>query len=341
MSPKKKKVKYIIDIPEKAQSINEVVRYSMDYTGIKALKNKWQKIGEHHIKTAIDKGVIPEKFNQQIEVATWIFFNVMRHRDKDNYLILNKALIDALVSLGVVRDDSEEYVDFGGIKFRSDADNPHIKMVITTVPVRHELEIIKKENPIKMALQALKLKDLEDLEEYAPMTSRGIQGDAPGIDVRKIKFALYMAWPSSVRPSYNEIAEEFGMHPRTLMNWIHRPDIKQMILAFTASVAATDVSDVLYAMKERGIAGDAACARLFLQWTADALKATSPVQINNNTVNANVELTPDEVKQILYNLKNVDSPKVQDGQSNSKPRVKERVTTVDKKRPSSGIKDLV
>lgn len=344
-----KLLQYVIDIPEKAQSINEVERYSLTSTGLRALKNKWQQIGEHYIKKAIDKGDIPEKIRKQVKVTTWIFFDVLRNRDKDNYYLVSKALIDALVSLAVIRNDSESYVDFGGIKFRNDANNPHIKLVVEVErePMKEMLQIAKKENPITMALKALNLKNMEELEKIAPMTAKGHKGSIGGIDTRKIKFALYMAWPSGIRPTYPEMAKELDVHPRTLLFWIHRPDVREMVLAFTVSVATTDVSDVLFAMKERSLAGDVGAARLFLQWASDALKAVSPVQVNNNTLNANVNVTPEEVKQILTNLKDVKAKEPEkkspanNGRRNSKPRKKARATVVVKKQPTSGLEDLV
>ena len=285
-SKKSERQSYVITMNERAQSINEVARHSLDAKGLKALKLKWQGLASYYLRKAIDRKGLPEKFDVPIIVTFWIYFDVIRNRDKDNYYIVSKAIIDAMVDIGLIKDDSEEFADFGGIKFRK-ADKPRIEIQIEAAQrTFKDLAPVSEENAVTLAHKL----DPAMLDQY------GIDLDKMRPDM--IQYAYFKALPYNLRPSNEALSKHFGLAQGSIYQWGIRKDVSGLILAINRTVLAYDVPEVLGVVKERSLAGDMKAAKLFLEYVTEHLKPQINIQNNINMV----ELSAKDIKSVIQNL---------------------------------------
>lgn len=121
---------YDIVIPVPPNSINEIVSFGSQFSDIRSLKKKWEKIAMHYLQELIDTEYLPEYFTGIIGVRFFIYFEKYRKRDGDNYYLMCKGIIDSMVELGLVEDDNSEIVKFDGIRCYVDKERPRVVVKI-------------------------------------------------------------------------------------------------------------------------------------------------------------------------------------------------------------------
>jgi len=289
-----KRTSYIITIPVEAESINDVVREGGGFVGLRTLREKWSKIAEHSLIEAIDESTIPPKFTEPISVRVTFYFKADRTRDGDNYYLVVKSFLDAMTRAGIIEDDSSEFVDFDGMRFRKSTHSPRIEVEIT---LRNEPKEIVKIEKVSIAKSIT-----EDIRNH-------IGPEYEDMSLGKIKLAAYLSLPKALRPSKVDIAKELKIHNMTLYRWEKDFLVEKLALRFAQNLFAYDLPDVIESQKLNALAGNPTSAKIFIDF----------VQNKNNEQEAKniflLNLTKDEVDSLLTNLesKHAKDPKVIEG----------------------------
>lgn len=120
-------IPYTILIPFAPDTINSAVSYgNNNWMAVSSLKKKWQSLAELHFSQAIAVGELPDRFLFPIEVEFDLYFTKIRTRDEDNYFVMSKGIIDAITGLNMIEDDSNTFVNFGGVNLHIDEDRPRV-----------------------------------------------------------------------------------------------------------------------------------------------------------------------------------------------------------------------
>jgi len=287
-----------LTIPYQYESINRAIGDGRE--GISSLKKKWQSFMVEAIEEAIGKKEFPPKFEKKIGVGLNIYYKTKRTRDSDNAFILAKAVIDALVLQGVVPDDNVEWVDFNGIRFFHDHERPRVEVEIATEEKNLKHKYQPNPHDISLAVQSI------DNIEYL------IEGGE--VDIRKVKLACMLAYPSAFRPTMKEMAKSLGVTTVTLWTWRQEDSFQELTLKMMRGLNVYEIPDVAEALKSRALTGDPAASREFINF------ATADIQKKQESNVFLIDLTANEVTEILTNLqqKNV-----------KKPRITERSSVID------------
>lgn len=75
----------------------------------------------------------------------------------------------------------------------------------------------------------------------------------------------YLAQPNNAGLNLQEIADEIGVHRNTLTNWRKRPEFQAALKAEIVSNTHPRLPEVMAAMADHAIKGNAAMAKLLLQ----------------------------------------------------------------------------
>ena len=124
---------YRIIIPIRPDSINEITQYGKTNADLVAFKKKWEKLSLPYLNQCIDTGELPERFKGKVYIRFHLYFTLNRRRDEDNYTLMTKGIIDALVYLRILKDDSTEYLGNDGTRIHTEPndDRPRVEMEIT------------------------------------------------------------------------------------------------------------------------------------------------------------------------------------------------------------------
>lgn len=117
-------------IPFGAESINSVMGFGVETAGITALKHRWENLARTYLVRMLDERALPERFPFPVRLTFRCFFSKRRVHDDDNYFVMAKGIGDAFTALGLIRDDSHTFVNFGGIDFHLDRERPRVVVEI-------------------------------------------------------------------------------------------------------------------------------------------------------------------------------------------------------------------
>lgn len=122
--------KWNLLIPFGAESINSVMGFGVETAGVTALKHRWENLARTYIMRKLDERELPEAFPFPVRLTFHCYFAKRRVRDEDNYFVMAKGIGDAFTALGLLRDDNQTFVNFGGINFSQDIDRPRVLVEI-------------------------------------------------------------------------------------------------------------------------------------------------------------------------------------------------------------------
>jgi Holliday junction resolvase RusA-like endonuclease len=134
--------KHLLVLSTRPDSINDVVQYGRKRADLVSLKKKWQQITEGQLLYDLATNNIPEHFDCKVGFFFKFYFELNRRRDADNYFLMCKGIIDAIVNTGIIDDDDYRYVDFDGIRIYTDRERPRLEVHIT------EKKYASRKNPI-------------------------------------------------------------------------------------------------------------------------------------------------------------------------------------------------
>lgn len=126
-----RKIHYKFTIPVTPDSINKVTKYGKTDGDVLHLKKKWEKIAIMQLQHEINEGRLPKEFKGVIGLHFKLYFEFSRTRDDDNYTLMCKGILDAFVRVGLIEDDSNEFVKDNGRRLIVDPDHPRVDVYIT------------------------------------------------------------------------------------------------------------------------------------------------------------------------------------------------------------------
>ncbi len=95
------------------------------------LGNKMKQENESHITIFIRNQLSEERFERVAIRFNW--FEPNRKRDPDNIAFAKKFILDALVKEGVLKNDSQKYIEHFEDYFYIDAKNPRVEVWLTEI----------------------------------------------------------------------------------------------------------------------------------------------------------------------------------------------------------------
>ena len=111
-----------------------------------------------------------------------------------------------------------------------------------------------------------------------------------------LELAKILMLPKAKRLPLNEILRKFNIKRQKYYYWHSHPDILRLKSVLTKRYFHDDIPDILQAMRDEAIAGNAKSAELFFKYVDDwDLEKDRPVQVNI--------LQIDEVKTMLNNFR--------------------------------------
>lgn len=93
--------------------------------------NKMKKDNQDYITIFIREQMSEERFERVAIRFNW--FEPNRRRDPDNIAFAKKFILDALVNEGVLRNDSQRYIEHFEDYFYVDANNPRVEVWFTEI----------------------------------------------------------------------------------------------------------------------------------------------------------------------------------------------------------------
>lgn len=115
------------------------------------------------------------------------------------------------------------------------------------------------------------------------------------------KLASILTLPRAMRPPKEKTVALLGLGNVTNYdNWARHPKVQQIKAELTKLHFKDVIPDILFAMQNSALMGDVSAAKLFLSYV-DEWDTDSQKQINNT-----VNVTPDQLGDILKNLKDKD-----------------------------------
>jgi len=122
---------YKFTLPYPPDSLNKVMKFGKKEGDIVKIKHKWERLSILYINQAINSNMLPRQFTGKIGVHFKLYFKTSRERDGDNYASMCKGILDAFVKEGMIRDDSQQYVNDNGRRLILDRDRPRVDVYIT------------------------------------------------------------------------------------------------------------------------------------------------------------------------------------------------------------------
>ena len=105
--------------------------------------------------------------------------------------------------------------------------------------------------------------------------------------------------PKAMRPPKEKTIVSLGLQNAvTYDNWARHPKILEIKKILTKRYFSDSIPDILLAMQNSALMGDVPAAKLFLSYV-DNWESADQKQIMNN-----INITPDELGDILQNLRN-------------------------------------
>lgn len=95
------------------------------------LGNKMKQENESHITLFIRNQLSEERFERVAIRFNW--FEPNRKRDPDNICFAKKFILDALVKEGVLKNDTQKYIEHFEDYFYVDANNPRVEVWLTEI----------------------------------------------------------------------------------------------------------------------------------------------------------------------------------------------------------------
>lgn len=126
-----RKINYKITIPGQPDSINQVTSYGKNEGDLMHIKKKWEKIAFVQLQEELTEDRLPIKFRGVIGLHFKLYFELNRRRDDDNYTLMCKGILDAFVKMGMIEDDSNEFVQDNGRRLIIDPERPRVVVYIT------------------------------------------------------------------------------------------------------------------------------------------------------------------------------------------------------------------
>lgn len=93
--------------------------------------NKMKQENESHITIFIRNQLSEERFERVAIRFNW--FEPNRKRDPDNIAFAKKFILDALVKEGVLKNDTQKYIEHFEDYFYVDASNPRVEVWLTEI----------------------------------------------------------------------------------------------------------------------------------------------------------------------------------------------------------------
>ena len=93
--------------------------------------NNMKQDNENHITLFICNQLSDERFERVAIRFNW--FEPNRKRDPDNIAFAKKYILDALVKEGVLKNDSQKYIEHFEDYFYVDAKNPRVEVWLTEI----------------------------------------------------------------------------------------------------------------------------------------------------------------------------------------------------------------
>lgn len=121
--------KYKIIIPYKPDSFNQI--YFGTRNEMSELKLRWEKRTITTLENLMLENELPRRFEGVAEFFFKLYFEYNRNQDIDNYFLIIKGIMDAFVTVGMLKDDTHHYALQNGLRVDYDNEKPRIEVYIT------------------------------------------------------------------------------------------------------------------------------------------------------------------------------------------------------------------
>lgn len=117
----------------------------------------------------------------------------------------------------------------------------------------------------------------------------------------KIALALTLSLPRGFRVPMAQLAQQLGTSPAMLSKWKHQDEVQELVRVLIRKHFFEEIPDIMEAMKNRAINGDARCAEIFLgyvdHWYPRA--AATNVFLGPTQINITPQETDERVAELM------------------------------------------
>lgn len=139
----KKFKKYFFTIPYQPDSFNQV--YFGKRGEMTEMKLRWEERTATVLESLMIEKVLPHRMNGVAEFFFKLYFETQRNRDEDNYHLIIKGIMDAFVTVGILKDDCSKYALQNGARIYIDPERPRIEVFIVNRYEDHDYTSIATE----------------------------------------------------------------------------------------------------------------------------------------------------------------------------------------------------
>ena len=139
----KKFKKHFFIIPYQPDSFNQV--YFGKRGEMTEMKLRWEERTATVLENEMLDKKLPRRMKGVAEFFFKLYFETQRNRDEDNYHLIIKGIMDAFVTVGILKDDSSKYALQNGARIYVDPERPRIEIFIVNRYEDHDYTSIATE----------------------------------------------------------------------------------------------------------------------------------------------------------------------------------------------------